>query len=107
MKYIERGCTNEDTIHGNYLWKHNGGKIDMHLMPDLPGSTKEKDIDMFKKIFGVNAILEVSKNHFIYDLKHPELQADQLKIYPCSTVDWTKKRMVWMVLINRIRRKMI
>lgn len=90
LEHIERGCTNEDTIHGNYLWKHNGGKIDMHLMPDLPGSTKEKDIDMFKKIFGVNAILEVSKNHFRYDLKHPELQTDQLKIYPCSTVDWTK-----------------
>jgi len=90
LNKIERGCNLHDTITSNYLWKHNGGKIDWHLMPDLPGSSKEKDIDMFKKIFGVNSILEVSPNYFKYDLKHPELQADQLKIYPCSVVDWTK-----------------
>ena len=29
-------------------------------------------------------------NYFRYYLKHPELQMDQLKIYPCTTVDWTK-----------------
>jgi ELP3 family radical SAM enzyme/protein acetyltransferase len=90
LKNINRGCTNEDTIFGNYLWKQNGGKIDWHLMPDLPGSSLEKDINMFKKIFGVYSIVEINKNHFIYNLKHPELQADQLKIYPCTTVDWTK-----------------
>ena len=87
---IERGCTNEDTIYGNYLWKHNGGKVDWHLMPDLPGSSIEKDLDMFKKIFGVYSVTEPIKNYFKYNLKHPELQADQLKIYPCTTVDWTK-----------------
>ena len=90
LEYIERGCTTEDTIKGNNLWKQNGGKIDWHLMPDLPGSSFEKDLEMFQKIFGVHSIKEVSKNYFVYDLKHPELQADQLKIYPCSVVDWTK-----------------
>ena len=90
LEYIERGCKTSDTINGNYLWKNNGGKVDWHLMPDLPGSSIEKDIVMFQKIFGVNSILEVSENYFRYDLKHPELQADQLKIYPCSVVDWTK-----------------
>jgi len=59
-------------------------------MPDLPGSSLEKDINMFKKIFGVSNIVEINTNHFIYTLKHPELQPDQLKIYPCTTVDWTK-----------------
>ena len=81
LEYIERGCTTEDTIKGNNLWKQNGGKIDWHLMPDLPGSNFEKDLEMFQKIFGVNSIKEISKNYFVYDLKHPELQADQLKIY--------------------------
>ena len=90
LEYIERGCTTEDTINGNNLWKQNGGKIDWHLMPDLPGSNFEKDIEMFQKIFGIHSIKEVSKNYFVYDLKYPELQADQLKIYPCSVVDWTK-----------------
>ena len=90
LNYIERGCTNEDTIKGNNLWKQNGGKIDWHLMPDLPGSSFEKDLEMFQKIFGVNSIKEISKNYFVYDLKYPELQADQLKIYPCEVVPWTK-----------------
>lgn len=90
LNYIERGCNTKDTITANYLWKNNGGKVDWHLMPDLPGSSIEKDMDMFQKIFGVNSITEVSENHFKYDLTYPELQADQLKIYPCSVVDWTK-----------------
>tara|TARA_B100001094_G_scaffold72638_1_gene68934 strand:- start:9793 stop:11805 length:2013 start_codon:yes stop_codon:yes gene_type:complete len=89
LREIERGCTTEDIIYGNNLWKQNGGKVDWHLMPDLPGSSMERDISMFKKIFGVNSITEVDKNYYIYDLKYPEYQADQLKIYPCSVVDWT------------------
>jgi len=90
LEYIERGCSNEHTILGNNLWKQNGGKVDWHLMPDLPSSSLQKDIDMFEKIFAVNKIDHISKNYYRYDLKHPELQADQLKIYPCSVIDWTK-----------------
>ena len=90
LDIIERGCTNDDTIRSTNLWKQNGGKIDWHLMPDLPGSSVEKDKEMFRKIFEVNSIHRVSKNHLKYDLKYPELQADQLKIYPCEVTDWTK-----------------
>ena len=90
LNKIERGCTTADTIRGNYLWKQNGGKVDWHLMPDLPGSSIEKDIEMFRKIFGVHSITQIDKNYYKYDLMYPELQADQLKIYPCSIVDWTK-----------------
>ena len=90
LQETNRGCYLKDTIKGNNLWKRNGGKIDWHLMPDLPGSTKEKDIQMFSEIFGVNSITEVSNNYFKYELKRPELQADQLKIYPCEVVDYTK-----------------
>ena len=90
LEYIDRGCSLEQIIRGNDVWKKNGGKVDWHLMPDLPGSSKERDLEMFKKIFGIQSIIEINKNYFKYDLKHPELQADQLKIYPCSVVDWTK-----------------
>ena len=90
LEGVERGCKTKDIIHGNHLWKQNGGKVDWHLMPDLPGSSVQKDIEMFEKIFGVHSIKEVDTNYFVYDLQHPELQADQLKIYPCSVVDWTK-----------------
>ena len=44
LQEINRGCYLKDTIRGNNLWKRNGGKIDWHLMPDLPGSSKEKDV---------------------------------------------------------------
>ena len=87
---IQRGCHTEDTIKGNNLWKQNGGKTDFHIMPDLPCSSVEKDIEMFNELFGVNSIEEVSPRYFKYDLKRPDLQADQLKIYPCSVVDWTQ-----------------
>ena len=90
LEYIDRGCSKEQIIRGNDVWKKNGGKVDWHLMPDLPGSSKERDLEMFEKIFGIKSITEINKNYFKYDLKHPELQADQLKIYPCSVVDWTK-----------------
>ena len=48
------------------------------------------EIFLPRKIFSVKSITEISKNHFVYDLTYPEFQADQLKIYPCSVVDWTK-----------------
>ena len=59
LQEINRGCYLKDTIKGNNLWKINGGKIDWHLMPDLPGSSKEQDLQMFSEIFGVNSITEV------------------------------------------------
>lgn len=86
---IQRGCFTKDTIKANHLWKQNGGKIDWHLMPGLPGSSLEIDINMFKEIFGVISLNQISKNHYKYVLKRPELQTDQLKIYPCSITDWT------------------
>ena len=90
LEYIDRGCNLNQIIRGNDVWKKNGGKVDWHLMPDLPGSSKERDLAMFGKIFGIKSIKEIHKNYIKYDLLHPELQADQLKIYPCSVVDWTK-----------------
>lgn len=87
---IKRGCYTKDTIKANYLWKQNGGKIDWHLMFDLPGSSIEKDIEMVNEILGVNSITEIKKNYFRYDLKRPDLQADQYKLYPCEVVDFTE-----------------
>ena len=86
---INRGCNLSHTIRSTLLLKHNGFKIDWHLMPDLPGSSYEKDYDMFKKLLSHEKIYN-HKHHIVYKLDYPELQADQLKIYPCSTVDWTE-----------------
>jgi histone acetyltransferase (RNA polymerase elongator complex component) len=55
------------------LLKDNNFKIDIHLMPDLPNSSVEKDEKMFEDV-----------------LNDENLQADQWKIYPCTVVPWTR-----------------
>ena len=88
LKFINRGCYLDDTIKSNYILKQNGYKLDMHLMPDLPGSSIENDFKMYEQLFSHKKV-NISKNHIKYVLDYPELQADQLKIYPCSTVPYT------------------
>ena len=55
------------------LLKDNCFKVDIHIMPDLPGSDLEKDKLMFHKII----------NNHLY-------QADQWKIDPCNVLEYTK-----------------
>ena len=59
-------------------------------MPDLPGSSFEEDLHMFQKLFSIVSKENLSKNHIKYVLEYPDLQADQLKIYPCTVVEFTK-----------------
>jgi ELP3 family radical SAM enzyme/protein acetyltransferase len=73
LKKVNRGCY---TIHAEMALKRlkdAAFKVDAHLMPDLPGSTPDEDSKMF--------------NHII---KGTTLQFDQWKVYPTSTVPWTK-----------------
>jgi len=73
LKKVNRGCKNQDTINALKLLKDYGYKVDAHWMPDLPGSSIEKDEKMFHEI--------------IYGEDH---QFDQWKIYPTTVVPWTK-----------------
>lgn len=73
LKIINRQCPTKITIRAIKMLKDCGFKVDIHLMPDLPGSSYEKDKKMFERI-----------------LYTPDLQADQWKIYPCMTIPWTK-----------------
>lgn len=77
LKKVNRGHTIGDSVRAINHLKNNGFKIDIHLMPDLPGSSPKKDRDMFKKVFQptMNNVFPVS--------------ADQIKIYPCEVVPWT------------------
>ena len=72
LKKINRGCTTQDAKNAIKLLKDNGFKVDIHLMPDLPGSNPELDREMFDTI-----------------LTDPDLQVDQMKIYPCETTPYT------------------
>lgn len=66
LNLIQRGDTLANAIKATRLLKEAGFKVDHHYMPDLPGSTPEKDLAMFEYIF-----------------TKPDLQPDQIKIYPC------------------------
>lgn len=72
LKKINRECTIQDAKDAIKLLKNNAFKVDIHIMPNLPGATPEKDYKMFNEI-----------------LSNPDLQADQWKIYPCEIVPWT------------------
>jgi len=69
-KKINRGHNVQDVIDATRNLKNAGFKLGYHVMPGLPFSNPEKDIDLFKKIFSDS-----------------DFRPDQLKIYPCQIVD--------------------
>ena len=73
LKKIKRGHSIEKVYQAIKLLNDNGYNIDIHLMPNLPGSSYEMDKEM----------LEAS----LYDER---LQVDQYKIYPTAIVPWTQ-----------------
>jgi ELP3 family radical SAM enzyme/protein acetyltransferase len=73
LKMNNRGESVEKTKQAIKLLKNNCYKIDGHLMLNLYGSSVQKDKFMLDEI-----------------LTNPELQLDQLKIYPCAIVPFTK-----------------
>lgn len=75
LDLVNRQCPNEKTVKGIRLLKQNGFKVDLHFMPDLPGSSFKKDMAMFKYLFSSDNV---------------DFQGDQLKIYPCMTLPFTK-----------------
>uniref|UniRef100_A0A0G4F1H4 tRNA carboxymethyluridine synthase n=1 Tax=Chromera velia CCMP2878 TaxID=1169474 RepID=A0A0G4F1H4_9ALVE len=73
LKVIQRGHTVQNSIKAMQQLKDAGFKVDIHIMPDLPGSNPEKDRQMFN-----------------YLLSSPDLQADQWKIYPCEVTPFSQ-----------------
>ncbi|MCK5123049.1 MAG: tRNA uridine(34) 5-carboxymethylaminomethyl modification radical SAM/GNAT enzyme Elp3 [Candidatus Pacebacteria bacterium] len=69
LKLNKRGHSVAATIKATRLLKEAGFKINYHLMPNLPGSSCKRDLEMFKELFS-----------------NPDFQPDMLKIYPCVVV---------------------
>jgi elongator complex protein 3 len=78
LNIIKRGHTVTDTIQATQAAKNAGFKICYHLMPGLPGTTPQTDIDMVKTIF--------SDERF---------QPDMLKIYPTLIIKNTELYNQW------------
>jgi len=73
LRMNNRGESVQTTIRALKLLKNNCYKIDAHLMLNLYGSSPELDRQMLDEI-----------------INNPDLQVDQLKIYPCAIVPFTK-----------------
>jgi len=69
LKLIKRGHTVQQFKEALFLLRQAGFKVDLHFMPDLPGSTAKHDVEMYKLIFS-----------------DPELKPDMIKIYPCTVI---------------------
>lgn len=66
LKVTRRGHTLKRSVMATRMLKEAGFKVDHHYMPNSPGSTLETDLKMFQYVFA-----------------SPDLQPDQVKIYPC------------------------
>ncbi len=78
LKKVKRGHDTEATKKAIKRLKNAGFKVDLHIMPGLPGSTKEMDIEMFKILF-----------------EDPDYKPDGLKIYPCLVMKGTELYNQW------------
>jgi ELP3 family radical SAM enzyme/protein acetyltransferase len=73
LKKIMRGHTIERAYEAIKLLKNNCYKVDIHIMPNLPGASYEIDKVMLEEI--------------LYDER---IQVDQYKIYPTAIVPFTR-----------------
>ena len=77
-RIVNRRHTVRDVIEATRILKDSGLKVAYHMMPGLPGSNFDRDIEGFRKIF--------SDTNF---------KPDMLKIYPCLVVEGTKTYEWW------------
>ena len=72
LKLNRRGHTVSQSAQAIALLRAYGFKLHLHWMPNLYGSTPQKDMGDFKKLFS-----------------NPAFRPDELKIYPCSLISGT------------------
>ena len=65
LKLNNRGNGIKEIVGATKLLKDYGFKVTYHFMPALPGSTPQRDLEMFKELFS-----------------SPDYQPDQIKFYP-------------------------
>ncbi len=78
LAYNKRNMSAKTISEATELMRNAGFKVVYHMMPNLPGSTKEMDINMFGDLF-----------------KGKEYQPDMLKIYPCVVLKKSELYNLW------------
>jgi len=76
--FVKRGHTVKDVVECFRVLKDSGFKIVAHLMPGLPGSSPERDLEMFKTLF-----------------TDERFKPDAIKIYPTLVVKGTELYEMW------------
>jgi elongator complex protein 3 len=75
---VNRGHTVADVASATQVARDAGLKICYHVMPGLPGSTFERDLEMFKLLF-----------------QREDFKPDMLKIYPCLVLRGSRLFDIW------------
>jgi elongator complex protein 3 len=65
-RLVGRTHTVADVVEATRIAKDAGLKVVYHLMPGMPGSSRTKDLEAFKRVF-----------------TDPKFKPDMIKIYPC------------------------
>ncbi len=78
LKNINRGHSVKDSVEATRLAKKKGLKVCYHMMPGLPGSSREEDLEDFRNLF-----------------KDDRFKPDMLKIYPTLVVKGTELYDMW------------
>ncbi|MEM3489570.1 MAG: tRNA uridine(34) 5-carboxymethylaminomethyl modification radical SAM/GNAT enzyme Elp3 [Nitrososphaerota archaeon] len=77
-KILNRGHTVDDVARATRILRDRAFKICYHLMPGLPGSSPEKDIEMYRQVFS-----------------DPRFRPDMVKIYPLMVLPDTPLYDLW------------
>ncbi len=72
-RLVGRGHTVKDVVDATRVLKDSGLKVVYHMMPGLPGSNFERDVEGFKTVFS-----------------NSDFKPDMLKIYPCLVIEGTR-----------------
>lgn len=75
---VERGHHVSDVVESTRILRDAGLKVCYHMMPGLPGSNLERDLESFMRIF-----------------HEEDFRPDMLKIYPCLVTRGTKLYEWW------------
>lgn len=75
---INRGHNVIDSILATRISKDSGLKVVYHMMPGLPGSSIQMDVESFLTIF-----------------ENPDFKPDMIKIYPTLTIEGTELYDLW------------
>jgi elongator complex protein 3 len=77
-KKIVRGHSVKDVVGATQRLKDSGFKVCYHLMPGLPGSSFDHDLEKLSEVFS-----------------NPDFSPDMVKIYPCLVIDKTPLHSLW------------